>query len=1285
MFKNFTSKSKGDRKFFSIVFFILIIIGISGIITEKIINYTKANWDNQLINKILSVEQSVKIDFDHKQDDLLLKLNNIRIELRKTLQPENESYKELVKLVNHNIYDDYSVEIFAPNGKLIAWNQLLAIDQNELFPLNFPLGETYFLTNSLLTYLTIVDTVHIQSDVFYLSLSEPIEKNYELVNNYNQPLSFAQKLSTEYQNDFAIDYSPYAENTKDGRKHSFDFTNNKNIKIGVVTFYKPTLSSAINNIKDESSKIQSILVLLAMLFIGIGLKSDFKKLESKTLKFFLLLFYLSLLRAVIFIVGIPSRFVSGSLIDPSFFSSAFAWGIVKSPLEFLTTNILIVILAIQFFRYTKQFFVYDKSKKNKLFSILISTIYTILIFLLIRGLAAAIRSVIFDSTIRYFKEPTLLPDLPSMVMNLNILLLGFAVVLIITGLINVIFKYLFGDIKLENKIKLIFVFVLTLITLINFILFYLSNEPLITPFLLFVFLLLVYLLYYQIIIKNRNSAYNYLFALLIGSTISITLLNYFNTKLERESLKTTAIEINRVDKNFLSFMIDETLRSALSQKNILQSFGNKYENFDALAFSIWSQSSMQRESLNSGIRFYDRNQKVLGGYEVGLNPGTKIFKFVKDSPEPIIESFTSKDDTTVKYYEGIVKLKERGITKGYISAFVSFDIESIGANDIPDFIKSNLSIFNRVIDINQLKIFQFTNSKLTQVYGDIYPSRDQIKQIVQTKVDTNYNDAWIKLKFEGENYETYLLKNYSGEDETITTVSVVERAFSWNLFNFFKIFIVHSIFIIITYLIIVLSRLGKLNFTFKSKLLFAFLFISIIPVVILAWYNTQIVNERGRENIFNDLRQRADFVEKQLESQLPKNKNKDFIKTCQTVSKDLGISFSIYNGSDQIYNSQNIYTKIGFFDQKINAKIYYYLNYLRYKEYMITEKVNNFKYDNYYRYVKLNGHDYILSVNDAFNKVKIYASTIGINVVIFGIYSFAVIIIIIISTFFANQISQPIQRLTKAAEAVSKGDLSVKIDHNERGELKDLLDGFNLMTSELKKNQIELAEMEREAAWKEMAKQVAHEIKNPLTPMKLALQQLIISYKDKSHDFDKLFEKVSKTVLNQIDNLNQIASEFSRFAKMPSLKIEVIDLVIVLNDTVNIFIDEKTSIKINTDLPIAEIEADVSQLRRMFINLIRNSMQAGATKIIIDLIRENNNYKISLSDNGQGISEVDKEKIFDENFTTKKQGMGLGLSLAKRFLESIKGDIKLYSTSSSGTSFIITVPVISNQKITSNE
>ncbi len=230
------------------------------------------------------------------------------------------------------------------------------------------------------------------------------------------------------------------------------------------------------------------------------------------------------------------------------------------------------------------------------------------------------------------------------------------------------------------------------------------------------------------------------------------------------------------------------------------------------------------------------------------------------------------------------------------------------------------------------------------------------------------------------------------------------------------------------------------------------------------------------------------------------------------------------------------------------------------------------------------------------------------------------------------------------------------------------------MTSELRKNQMELAELERESAWKEMAKQVAHEIKNPLTPMKLAIQQLIAAYREKHPDFEKLFDKVSNTILTQIDNLSQIASEFSRFAKMPSLKVEVLDLIKVINNTINIFINENVNITLDSKLNEALIEADANQLSRMFINFIRNSIQANANKIIISVRKAESSFEIYISDNGTGIAEEIRDKIFNENFTTKVQGMGLGLSMAKRFVENINGRIVLESTSEKGTTFKINIP-----------
>jgi nitrogen fixation/metabolism regulation signal transduction histidine kinase len=274
----------------------------------------------------------------------------------------------------------------------------------------------------------------------------------------------------------------------------------------------------------------------------------------------------------------------------------------------------------------------------------------------------------------------------------------------------------------------------------------------------------------------------------------------------------------------------------------------------------------------------------------------------------------------------------------------------------------------------------------------------------------------------------------------------------------------------------------------------------------------------------------------------------------------------------------------------------------------------------------------------------------------------------------ADKISRPVRNLTQAMSSVKQGDLNVRIINKEKGELKDLLNGFNSMVGELKNNQNELAEFERKMAWKEMAKQVAHEIKNPLTPMKLSMQQLIISFKDKKADLEEIFERLSTTILNQIENLNQIASEFSRFARMPRINLEEIDLLSVIKDTTILFADDNLIFEINCDLSYPKIEADISRLRRLFINLIRNSLQASSTKIIFKILREDDKYLVFITDNGKGIPLKFRNRIFEENFTTKEKGMGIGLKLIKKYLEDINGQIILVETSPSGTTFSISIP-----------
>jgi nitrogen fixation/metabolism regulation signal transduction histidine kinase len=163
--------------------------------------------------------------------------------------------------------------------------------------------------------------------------------------------------------------------------------------------------------------------------------------------------------------------------------------------------------------------------------------------------------------------------------------------------------------------------------------------------------------------------------------------------------------------------------------------------------------------------------------------------------------------------------------------------------------------------------------------------------------------------------------------------------------------------------------------------------------------------------------------------------------------------------------------------------------------------------------------------------------------------------------------------------------------------------------------------------------------------------------------------------LNQIENLSLIASEFSSFAKMPSLKLEEFDLIAVIKDTVHLFGEDEAEIKFNSEVENVPVESDNSQMRRMFINLIRNAIQAQASKIDINLYLEDKFALIDVSDNGKGIEPENRNKIFDTNFTTKEKGLGLGLKLIKRFLENTGGEIILVSSSENGTDFRLRIPI----------
>ena len=296
--------------------------------------------------------------------------------------------------------------------------------------------------------------------------------------------------------------------------------------------------------------------------------------------------------------------------------------------------------------------------------------------------------------------------------------------------------------------------------------------------------------------------------------------------------------------------------------------------------------------------------------------------------------------------------------------------------------------------------------------------------------------------------------------------------------------------------------------------------------------------------------------------------------------------------------------------------------------------------------------------------------------------SYAYIFLILAAIVFAYFVSKYITRSLKTISdkmneiRLEKRNKKIEIESSSE-EIETLVNSYNSMIDELEDSAVKLATSEREQAWREMAKQVAHEIKNPLTPMRLSVQSFHRKFNPEDENIHQKVEEYSNTLIQQIDTLSSIASAFSNFAKMPAQQREVLNVVQVVKLALDIFNEDYISFHSEEEEIIAKV--DKTQLIRVVTNLVKNGIQAipddsEKPNIKVRVFSENKNVNITVEDNGSGISSENRIKVFEPKFTTKSSGMGLGLAMVKNIVETYKGSITFTSQSGKGTVFTVTLP-----------
>ena len=388
------------------------------------------------------------------------------------------------------------------------------------------------------------------------------------------------------------------------------------------------------------------------------------------------------------------------------------------------------------------------------------------------------------------------------------------------------------------------------------------------------------------------------------------------------------------------------------------------------------------------------------------------------------------------------------------------------------------------------------------------------------------------------------------------------------------------------------------------------------------------------------------------------------------------VNFSIYSLEGTLLNS----TIIDSVNNKISDSVLIKLN--QSKELSIIEKTNigGIQYRSSYSLVldTFSNPIWILNLSyyddDTLNTYELDSF-----IIIFGeVYFLILIIAIIFSYLISVYITKSLSEIGKKIKLTRIDKKNSKIQIKARSkEVNILVESYNKMVGMLNESVEKLSKSNKEQAWREMAKQVAHEIKNPLTPMRLSVQSFQRNFDINDIEIDKKLDEFSKTLIQQIDTMSTIASAFSNFAEMPAQEGGKINIIETTRLALKIFKEKHINFKFEDK--IIEVNIDRTQMVRIITNLIKNALEACDLLenpiIQVNIKKKNKNVLIDVIDNGVGIPEEIRTKIFEPKFTTKSSGMGLGLGMVKNLVSSYGGNISFKSTINSGTSFLISFPI----------
>lgn len=574
---------------------------------------------------------------------------------------------------------------------------------------------------------------------------------------------------------------------------------------------------------------------------------------------------------------------------------------------------------------------------------------------------------------------------------------------------------------------------------------------------------------------------------------------------------------------------------------------------------------------------------------------------------------------------------------------------------------------------------KYLNNKLVSYSGDYnYP----------VTINDNKEPGYYTNKSEG-----YLHFVNKLSQENIIIISRLERSMFPYIVSFSYLMLFFS-FIILGIIGFrqknLLMNLPKNSFRWKITVLI----ISALVFALLAmgagsiWFSIRYFNESNKAqmqekitSVQNTLSERSKFATGYYDYNF---NNLDLMKAMNTLSNAAQVDINLFRDDGMLLRT----TRSEIFDRFIQGGR---MNHLAYREIVVNnkklfinkEKIGELSFYSLYAPLFNSEGTLIAIVNIPYfsRESDLRKDATSIIAAIINVYLLLLLASLFLGVALSNSISKPLAEISKKMELLDISQQPEHINYTNRDELGILVAAYNKMVDDLNESTRRLAAGEREQAWREMARQIAHEIKNPLTPMRLSIQHLLRLKEQGVQDWPSRFDALANTLIEQIDILSDAAGEFSSFSRFYSEDISRFDLNDLIKEQMILFnTRDNITLKLESGEKDAFVVARKTQLTRVFVNLISNAVQAvehkDAGNILITVKRESDNYVVKVEDDGSGVPETLTHRLFKPNFTTKNGGTGLGLAICRSIMEQSQGDI-VYERSEKlgGASFIVYIPV----------